>query len=505
MRLQPKPVRWKRMGMMGYPLSPLELLHPDGHAERAQILGSGCPERLVPARLEPPGEGLDLIIVAPTAGELTRGWLENATRSVARALDAEGVIYLLLPRSRRFQARRVLSRHGLTVEAWMAHLPDWPTSRYLIPLAAGPASYALSSMIPVRPWRRRVALAGLTPSGGPLVAYGISAAGIVARLPGARPLFEWLFQLDDTEPFGPAAIVTAGRHGDGRSFVVHRLSADGRRPTAVAKLRVSTGRGEGPSDEAELLKRVAAEARAVGADTPEPLVIESSDGRSLLLETPIGGRSAAVILGDAPHRLPEFHDHIAGWLERWNGSTVVKRSFDEARLVDDIIAPARLLAPLVRDGEDYVAWLTARTAELRGSDAPFVATHNDLTMSNLLLTDSGRLGIVDWEASSHDGFPLVDFLYAAADAAAAVHRYDDRVQAFLDCFSDEGRHAGQVRLLNARIAEALELEPALQELCFHACWLHHAANEHRSSRPGEPRPFLEILRWVARRELDRRR
>jgi hypothetical protein len=224
-----------------------------------------------------------------------------------------------------------------------------------------------------------------------------------------------------------------------------------------------------------------------------------------LLETPIGGRSAAVILGDAPHRLPEFHDHIAGWLERWNGSTVVKRSFDEARLVDDIIAPARLLAPLVRDGEDYVAWLTARTAELRGSDAPFVATHNDLTMSNLLLTDSGRLGIVDWEASSHDGFPLVDFLYAAADAAAAVHRYDDRVQAFLDCFSDEGRHAGQVRLLNARIAEALELEPALQELCFHACWLHHAANEHRSSRPGEPRPFLEILRWVARRELDRRR
>ena len=485
-------------------MSPLELLHPDGVAEHARVLGGGCPERLAPARPAARGEDLDLIVVAPAAAELTGGWLERAAQSVARTLDPDGVAYCLIPRTRRLQARRTLFRHGLTVEASLAHLPDWDTSRYLIPLASGPASYALSSLIPVRSWRRRIALAALASSGGPsLVTHGISAAGLVVRRPGARPLFEWLFELDDTEPCGPA-IVTAGAQG-GDSFVLHRFSVNGRRPTAVAKVRASANPAQAPAAEAEILKRVGTGARVAGADTPEPLVVVPGNSRSLLLETPVGGRSAAVILGEAPHRLAEVHERLAKWLERWNCSTAVVRPLDEARLAEELIAPAQLLAPLVPDGEEYLSWLKARSADLSVITIPLVATHNDLTMSNVFIADSGALGIVDWEAGRDDGFPLVDFVYAAADAAAALERYCNRPQACVECFSDAGRHASSVRLLNARLAQALELEPALAKLCFHACWLHHAANEHRSSGDGDSRPFLEILRWVAKRELDRSR
>jgi hypothetical protein len=484
-------------------LSLLELLHPDGVARRAHVIGSGCPKGLAPARLVPPEEGLDLVVLAPAAAELTRGWFEGATQSLAGTLDSHGVAYLLVPRNWRLRARRLLSRHGLAVEAFLAHLPDWATSRYLVPLASGPTSYALSSLIPVRSSRRRVAIATLAISGGPaLVAHGISAAGLVVRRPGARPLFEWLFELGRSEPCGPA-MVTAGADGNAGSFVLHRFSADGARPTAVAKLRASENPGTAPTAEAEILKRLAAGARAAGAETPEPLMVESRNGRSLLLETPVGGRSAAVILGDASRRLADLHERIAQWLQRWNRATAVVRPLHEAQLAEDVIAPAELLGPLV--GEEYVSWLKARSADLVGTAMPFVATHNDLTMSNLFLADSGALAVVDWEAARDGGLPLVDFLYAAADAVAAVHRYDDRLRAFVDCFSEGGRHAGAVGLLNERLAQALELEPSLAELCFHACWVHHAANEQRSSRQGDPRPFLEILRWVAKRELDRSR
>ena len=35
------------------------------------------------------------------------------------------------------------------------------------------------------------------------------------------------------------------------------------------------------------------------------------------------------------------------------------------------------------------------------------------------------------------------------------------------------------------------------ELCFHACWLHHATNEHRSGRRSGSRPFFGIIQRLA--------
>jgi hypothetical protein len=51
-----------------------------------------------------------------------------------------------------------------------------------------------------------------------------------------------------------------------------------------------------------------------------------------------------------------------------------------------------------------------------------------------------------------------------------------------------------------RFKEALELDDGVADLCFHACWLRHAANE--SLRPEESaRPFLEIVRAIAERRV----
>ena len=49
-----------------------------------------------------------------------------------------------------------------------------------------------------------------------------------------------------------------------------------------------------------------------------------------------------------------------------------------------------------------------------------------------------------------------------------------------------------------RLAVALGLDDVVQTLCFHACWLHHAANESDRSRDSGRTPFVTILETIAR-------
>jgi hypothetical protein len=172
------------------------------------------------------------------------------------------------------------------------------------------------------------------------------------------------------------------------------------------------------------------------------------------------------------------------------------RLLDNEQLSQYLLAPTAILAPLLEQGKAYQDWLTARCAMLRGWRAPFVATHNDLTMWNILLDEQGGIGVVDWETASAQGFPLVDFFYAVTDAVAAVRGYVDRPQAFAACFAPRGSYEHVVGRLLRRFRHAVEIPDAIADLCFHACWLHHAVNEHHSSGSSAPRPFFKIMQWL---------
>jgi thiamine kinase-like enzyme len=128
-----------------------------------------------------------------------------------------------------------------------------------------------------------------------------------------------------------------------------------------------------------------------------------------------------------------------------------------------------------------------RAAE--GKPVKLVAAHNDLTTANVLVGRDGRLAVVDWDTAAPRALPLTDLFYALADAEAATRRFADRVAAFFAAPTQE-----------ARFRAALGIDDALADLCFHACWLRHAANE--SLRPElKARPFLEIVRAIAAQRM----
>jgi hypothetical protein len=118
-------------------------------------------------------------------------------------------------------------------------------------------------------------------------------------------------------------------------------------------------------------------------------------------------------------------------------------------------------------------------------------------MWNVLFDEQEQLGIVDWEAGQEEGFPLVDFCYAFTDAVAATRGYRDRLAAFKASFTPDGVYAGLAGRLLKRLTDTLQIPPKLADLCFHACWLHHAANEHLSTGCSDPKPFLGIVQYLA--------
>lgn len=389
--------------------SPLELLHPDGAAPRAVVIGDGCPDQLVPSSVLAEDGPCDLVVIAPGPGEgKTAEWFRRALDLARRRLDADGVAYLLVMRPARRRALRALAGSGLSADTAFLHLPSGDQSRQLVPLSARTASYAFSNLVPARPSRRRLALAILSlPGGERLLARIAPVVGVVARPSPSRPLCQWLFDLDGAATPAPAPVITAGWHDPRSSFVLHCFTQRGDAPPRVAKIRSASD----SAGEAEILRTVGAAARQAGVETPEPLRVESLDGRSVLLETAVRGRSAAALLGDDPRRIPALLEQLARWIESWSLLTARPQPLEAARLAADLIAPAELLAPLITDGAGYVDWLAERSAELSGTTVPLVSAHNDLTMANVLVAGSGSLGVVDWEAARADGLPLTDFFY----------------------------------------------------------------------------------------------
>jgi hypothetical protein len=324
----------------------------------------------------------------------------------------------------------------------------------------------------------------------------LPSVGLVTRHAGARPLFDWLFRLSCQTQHHGCVVISRSWRGLNGAIILYRFFNGDAQPSAIAKIHLNKTIKDDRTKEATSLSRLGPSARRAGAQVPELLPLEHIHDYPVILQTAVSGQPAATLLTARPNRVFELMEQLACWLERWNRSTKVVKSLDRERLNRDLLAPAARLAPLLQGGDQYRDWLARRFGPLAKCSVPLVATHNDLTMWNVLLDKQGRLAIIDWETASEEAFPLVDLFYAVTDAMAATQNYTNRLKVFEACFAPHGVFTPAVKHLQMRFRRAFEIPNDVAELCFHICWLHHAVNEHDISRPSDPRPFLQIVQWI---------
>ena len=143
-------------------------------------------------------------------------------------------------------------------------------------------------------------------------------------------------------------------------------------------------------------------------------------------------------------------------------------------------------------------WLTDICARLSGRSFGLVATHGDLTMSNVLVDGAGPLAVVDWENARATGLPLTDLYYAAADAHAAAARYRRRADSLIATLDSRSEYGRFVSTLAHHVDSATLGDPLLHTFAVHALAIRHAADEHVKNRPGS-QPFVSLARWLAGR------
>jgi hypothetical protein len=475
-------------------LSPLELAHPLGRADRVLLIGDGCPSSLVPGDPEDASAEAGIVILAPGPREARNDrWLDSAGRRAANALACDGLAYVVAPALSRGKLVAALRNAGAVETTPFVHLPNPTANRLIVPISAPLVRYALAHVVGVRASVSATLGAGLRiPHAANLASALLGPVAVAVRHPHGRPLFNWLFELSGAAPSAGTALIVRSWRGVHHGMVVHCFADGAPTPSAIAKIGSS-----GDSAEGMRLAALGPAARAAGARVAEVLASTSVRGRPLVLQTAISGQLLARFLSRNRQEVGSAFARVADWLLAWNVATARRAPRDPDLLEHAVIAPARDLAPHIDDSSGYLDWLATRCGSIASSPLPLVAAHHDLTMWNLVLDENGVLGVHDWEAAEESALPLGDVFYSLADAAAAGRRYRSRVEAARSCFERGGHLAPLVAEIVGRFRETLGLTRDVTELCFHACWLHHAANEQRRTDAGQERPFLEIVRWAA--------
>ncbi len=479
------------------PGSILELLHPNGCVDNACVLGSACPPALAPESDE--SSAYDLILVAPTSQECqSRDWLASAGVFIGAHLTADGLVYLLPPPHQSETLAQCLASPGLEIELSILHHPDWQSTRYLIPLESGPIRYAFGTLVSAPLWRRlgaRLALA--TCAGRKQLSRSLPRVVLVARRPGARRVCDRLLQLTRSGNHNRTWLLsTSWRGAAGGAIIAFLFENKDARPTSVVKIAATASQEARLMREASNLQELGYGAARAGVTVPEVISYKNVAGRVMLVEAMLNGKSLSTLVSQKPSQALGYIQEVAGWLERWNQASRNVRPLEREDLESFLLQPARSVLDELQGGDRYLKHLEQRCAQVKGLHLPFVAAHNDLTLANILRDSTGRLGIVDWEAANSMHFPLVDLLYIYVDAVTALPGVGGRFCAFQACFQPSGSHFTDLHEQIRRSIKAIGLPNEFFDLCVHACWLHHAANEARTHNAG-PRPFLQIAQWLA--------
>jgi aminoglycoside phosphotransferase (APT) family kinase protein len=217
------------------------------------------------------------------------------------------------------------------------------------------------------------------------------------------------------------------------------------------------------------------EAVARQAPSRVPTAIGSGEvaGTPFYVETMLEGRPLRSALRNAPPaRRSALLSGAVEWLGSLQHADVERHEVTGALLASHVIGPAaRAMRFLNRGGTDAAAALQDYLcAALRGQHLPFVRTHGDYSVDNILVNGRGAVsGVFDWDLSCPRGLPLLDVIYLLASEAVSRGRVTF-ADALLQLWSSPDQHLLESYCAELQIPSSLVKPLVLLQWCYHLAY-----------------------------------
>lgn len=217
-----------------------------------------------------------------------------------------------------------------------------------------------------------------------------------------------------------SALMVTPRFHTSRNAVFLLFPEGSADPVLVAKVSRRDDPGGFLSREAANLETIQA-MRPGGFDSiPRLVACDVHEQELVLVETAITGRlmRPSLVRRDPEHCIEAVMD----WLEEIRVCASGPRQWDTPtydRLVNQPLTFLTWALTGDRRGLELIERTRDLIRPLSTLVLPRVLEHGDLGSPNLFLTGHQRLGVVDWELSDPEGFPLTDLLFFLAFVAGA--------------------------------------------------------------------------------------
>lgn len=217
-----------------------------------------------------------------------------------------------------------------------------------------------------------------------------------------------------------------------------------------------------------------------GQRAPQPAFFGHHGSLAILGETAIEGapfRRRGSAQADSPH----LRDAV-GWLTDLAAATASLTQATPSQAARGLERLCDQFVHIYHPSPAHRDFLRAQVQAVASCPGPLplVFQHGDPGAWNLLVTPSGRVAFLDWEAAEPAGMPLWDLFYLLRSCGVSAARRGgaaSTLKVFEARFLAESAFSALLAESVRRYCARIGLPPDLIEPLFYTCWMHRALKE----------------------------
>ncbi|MCG8604896.1 phosphotransferase [bacterium] len=253
-----------------------------------------------------------------------------------------------------------------------------------------------------------------------------------------------------------------------------------RKPEAVIKITRAKEFNYRLENEYQMLSRLKEKALVKAETIPEPLFLDYHN------ELAVMGMRA--VEGDPFRKRTQADEHcpIASdavqWLVELGANSADHNAASSTEVVLALWDLFERFTEIYNLPGQYTDFLKDQLAVLESAqeDVPLVLQHGDPGTWNMLVSEEGKVIVIDWESGEAQGMPLWDLFYFFRTYASWVSRMKgsrDSLKNFSNEFLEPTPLAAILQDVTERYCEATGLESKFIQPLFYTCWMHRALKE----------------------------